>query len=100
MQVAYDILVMAVGETTATFGVPGVSEHCFFMKARGLHPSSSAAQPLSALPPHAATVSRTHEALFPLHALHAGLPRLQGLSQPKTSACSGEKQQHVHLGSN
>ena len=33
-EVAYDILVMAVGETTATFGVPGVTEHCFFMKAR------------------------------------------------------------------
>ena len=33
MQVIYDIMVCAVGETTATFGVPGVMEHCYFMKA-------------------------------------------------------------------
>ena len=35
-QVIYDIMVCAVGETTATFGVPGVMEHCYFMKA-GAH---------------------------------------------------------------
>ena len=33
LQVIYDIMVCAVGETTATFGVPGVMEHCYFMKA-------------------------------------------------------------------
>ena len=32
-QVIYDIMVCAVGEMTATFGVPGVMEHCYFMKA-------------------------------------------------------------------
>ncbi|CAK0781088.1 hypothetical protein CVIRNUC_005282 [Coccomyxa viridis] len=31
-EVIYDIMVCAVGETTATFGVPGVMEHCYFMK--------------------------------------------------------------------
>ncbi|KAL6764238.1 hypothetical protein V8C86DRAFT_2478241 [Haematococcus lacustris] len=31
-QVAYDVLVVAVGEVPATFGVPGVRENCFFMK--------------------------------------------------------------------
>ena len=31
-QVPYDLLVVAVGEQPATFGVPGVSEHCYFMK--------------------------------------------------------------------
>ncbi|KAL4421095.1 hypothetical protein ABPG77_009622 [Micractinium sp. CCAP 211/92] len=31
-EVAYDILVVAVGEQPATFGTPGVEEHCFFMK--------------------------------------------------------------------
>ena len=38
MQVVYDIMVCAVGETTATFGVPGVMEHCYFMKASFLTP--------------------------------------------------------------
>ena len=38
MQVIYDIMVCAVGETTATFGVPGVMEHCYFMKASSLTP--------------------------------------------------------------
>lgn len=32
----YDIMVCAVGETTATFGVPGVMEHCYFMKASSM----------------------------------------------------------------
>ena len=32
LQVPYDLLVLAVGEQPATFGVPGVSEHCHFMK--------------------------------------------------------------------
>ncbi|BDA51498.1 Internal alternative NAD(P)H-ubiquinone oxidoreductase A1 [Coccomyxa sp. Obi] len=32
-EVSWDLLIMAVGEQTATFGVPGVEEHCFFMKA-------------------------------------------------------------------
>jgi hypothetical protein len=32
-EISWDRLVMAVGEQTATFGVPGVEEHCFFMKA-------------------------------------------------------------------
>lgn len=32
-EVAYDILVVAVGEQPATFNTPGVEEHCFFMKA-------------------------------------------------------------------
>ena len=31
-EVPYDILVVAVGEEPATFGVPGVSDYCFFMK--------------------------------------------------------------------
>lgn len=31
-EVPYDILVVAVGEQPATFGVPGVLEHCSFMK--------------------------------------------------------------------
>ncbi|CAL5221410.1 g3596 [Coccomyxa viridis] len=31
-EVIYDIMVCAVGEMTATFGVPGVMEHCYFMK--------------------------------------------------------------------
>lgn len=31
-EVEYDTLVMAIGEQPATFGVPGVQEHCFFMK--------------------------------------------------------------------
>ncbi|CAL8465647.1 g5183 [Coccomyxa elongata] len=31
-EVLWDLLVMAVGEQTATFGVPGVEDHCFFMK--------------------------------------------------------------------
>jgi len=31
-EVPYDILVVAVGEQPATFGVPGVRENCFFMK--------------------------------------------------------------------
>lgn len=30
--VHYDILVVSVGEQPASFGVPGVTEHCFFMK--------------------------------------------------------------------
>ena len=28
-EVPYDILVVAVGEQPATFGIPGVDEHCF-----------------------------------------------------------------------
>ncbi|EFJ45750.1 hypothetical protein VOLCADRAFT_63330 [Volvox carteri f. nagariensis] len=32
MQIQYDKAVVAVGEQPATFGVPGVKEHCFFMK--------------------------------------------------------------------
>jgi NADH:ubiquinone reductase (non-electrogenic) len=31
-QIPYDILVVAVGEQPATFGIPGVEEHCYFMK--------------------------------------------------------------------
>lgn len=31
-EITYDILVTAVGETPATFGVKGVRENCFFMK--------------------------------------------------------------------
>eukprot|EP00177_Eucheuma_denticulatum_P002705 GFKZ01004862.1.p1 GENE.GFKZ01004862.1~~GFKZ01004862.1.p1 ORF type:complete len:510 (+),score=43.72 GFKZ01004862.1:38-1567(+) len=31
-EVPYDVLVIAVGETTATFGVPGAREHAFFLK--------------------------------------------------------------------
>jgi len=31
-QVSFDVLVVAVGEQPATLGVPGVAEHCFFMK--------------------------------------------------------------------
>lgn len=30
--VPYDVLVVSVGERPASFGVPGVEEHCFFMK--------------------------------------------------------------------
>ena len=37
MQVIYDIMVCAVGEQTATFGVPGVMEHCYFMKVCSHH---------------------------------------------------------------
>lgn len=35
-ELVYDTLVMAIGEQPATFGVPGVQEHCFYMKAWGL----------------------------------------------------------------
>ncbi|KAK9915294.1 hypothetical protein WJX75_007230 [Coccomyxa subellipsoidea] len=31
-EVAYDAVVIAIGEQTATFGVPGVTEHCYFLK--------------------------------------------------------------------
>lgn len=31
-EIPYDIVVVAVGEQQATFGIPGVKEHCFFMK--------------------------------------------------------------------
>ncbi len=31
-ELEYDTLVMAIGEQPATFGVPGVQEHCFYMK--------------------------------------------------------------------
>eukprot|EP00955_Chlamydomonas_euryale_P073460 361751-Chlamydomonas_euryale.AAC.4 len=31
-RVSFDVLVVAVGEQPATLGVPGVAEHCFFMK--------------------------------------------------------------------
>ncbi len=31
-EVAYDAVVVSVGEQTATFGVPGVTEHCYFLK--------------------------------------------------------------------
>ena len=33
-QIPYELLVVAVGERPATFGVKGVEEHCYFMKAR------------------------------------------------------------------
>ena len=32
-EVPYDVLVVSIGERPATFGTPGVAEHCFFMKA-------------------------------------------------------------------
>lgn len=35
-ELEYDTLVMAIGEQPATFGVPGVREHCFFMKVGGV----------------------------------------------------------------
>ena len=31
-EVAYDVAVLAVGEASSTFGVPGVAEHCHFLK--------------------------------------------------------------------
>ncbi|MEW5296877.1 MAG: hypothetical protein WDW36_000124 [Sanguina aurantia] len=31
-EVPYDLAVVAVGEAPATFGIPGVGEHCFFLK--------------------------------------------------------------------
>jgi hypothetical protein len=31
-EVPYDLAVVAVGELPATFGVPGVAQHCYFMK--------------------------------------------------------------------
>lgn len=31
-EIPYDMVVVAVGEQPATFGVPGVADHCFFMK--------------------------------------------------------------------
>ena len=31
-EVPYDVLVVSVGERPATFGTPGVEEHCFFLK--------------------------------------------------------------------
>jgi NADH:ubiquinone reductase (non-electrogenic) len=34
-EIPYDICVVAVGEKPATFGTPGVEEHCFFMKEVG-----------------------------------------------------------------
>lgn len=32
-KLSYDVLVVAVGSVTADFGVPGVREHCWFMKS-------------------------------------------------------------------
>jgi NADH:ubiquinone reductase (non-electrogenic) len=32
MAVPYDRLVVAVGANVNTFGIPGVKEHCFFLK--------------------------------------------------------------------
>ena len=61
LQVIYDIMVCAVGETTATFGVPGVMEHCYFMKASTL-----------AKPPKRSCRHETH-----MSALPAPLPLLQ-----------------------
>eukprot|EP00882_Tetradesmus_deserticola_P001020 GHRQ01001105.1.p1 GENE.GHRQ01001105.1~~GHRQ01001105.1.p1 ORF type:complete len:649 (+),score=345.14 GHRQ01001105.1:241-2187(+) len=34
-EIEYDMVVVAVGEQPATFGVPGVAEHCYFMKEVG-----------------------------------------------------------------
>lgn len=31
-EIAYDVLAVAVGEQSATFGVPGVEKYCYFMK--------------------------------------------------------------------
>jgi len=31
-EITYEALILAVGATTATFGIPGVREHCYFMK--------------------------------------------------------------------
>ncbi len=31
-EVPYDVLVVAVGEQPATFGVPGVEKHCCYIK--------------------------------------------------------------------
>ena len=31
-RVSYDVAVLACGEAPATLGVPGVAEHCFFLK--------------------------------------------------------------------
>ena len=54
LQVIYDIMVCAVGETTATFGVPGVMEHCYFMKAcaqaRSLNRSPTPSMHIFSLP--------------------------------------------------
>lgn len=33
-EMAYDYLFVSIGEVPATFGVPGVAEHCYFMKVR------------------------------------------------------------------
>ena len=53
-EVPFDVLVVAVGEQPATFGVPGVAEHCFFMKeitdCTRLRPRIQGAFELAALP--------------------------------------------------
>jgi NADH:ubiquinone reductase (non-electrogenic) len=53
-EIAYDIAVVAVGEAPATFGVPGVAEHCYFMKevsdCVGLRKRIQEAFELAALP--------------------------------------------------
>eukprot|EP00887_Chlorella_sp_A99_P000732 scaffold5.g732.t1 len=41
-KVPYDVLVVAIGEKPATFGVPGVEKHCFFMKQVSLFNSGQA----------------------------------------------------------
>ena len=33
LQVPYDILLLGVGSVNNTFGIPGVREHCFFLKS-------------------------------------------------------------------
>ena len=74
LQVIYDIMVCAVGETTATFGVPGVMEHCYFMKA-GAHSTN----PL--------TRSQTHR-----HMLNLFMPQLL---QPQLAAPLRASSPHV-----
>ena len=53
-EVPYDVVVVAVGEQSATFGVPGVREHCFFLKeigdARALRQRVGTLFELAALP--------------------------------------------------
>lgn len=53
-EVPYDILVVSIGERPATFGTPGVEEHCFFMKevsdTVGLHQSIQQQFELASLP--------------------------------------------------
>lgn len=56
--IPYDVAVIAVGEAPATYGVPGVAEHCYFVKEvadcvglrKRIQASTCAQQPIHGVP--------------------------------------------------